>query len=151
MTRNYFYDDNIIKMCISWISEEINFIKQPYSWDLQVEVKNHLHICLKWGFSNWILSSIIEIISRKPLKKYGLSLSCWNIPTIIYQNLENDIFILIGRNTSLLNQWLNSHYLQVPPTSKWRMDFLLLLLDSFCTKSNTYSCIGLCFNSPLFK
>lgn len=39
MTRNYFYDDNVIKMYISCISEDVIFIKQPYSWDLQVEVK----------------------------------------------------------------------------------------------------------------
>lgn len=43
----------------------------------------------------------IESIARKPLKKYGLNLSYWNTPTTIYQNLENDIFILIGRNMSL--------------------------------------------------
>lgn len=99
----------------------------------------------KMGFSNWVLSSIIEIISRKSLKKYGLSLSCWNIPSYI-KNWKMTFFILIGRNTSLLNQLLNSHYLQVPPISKWRMDFFLLFLYK---KQHCYSCIGLHFNSPL--
>lgn len=102
------------------------------------------HMCQKWGFK---LSSIIEIIARKTLKKYGLNLSCWNIPTIVYQNLENDIFILIGRNTSLLNQWLNSHYLS-PTHKQTKNDFFVEFL--LYRKQHSYSGIDLRFNWPLF-
>lgn len=49
-------------MCIFSISEDVNFIQEPYSWDLQVEVKTN-------GIYAWNGDSVIEFWVQ-PLKSY---------------------------------------------------------------------------------